>query len=103
MPQYEYELIVLCDPAGTEGEKKITTGDMEKMMTQLGKQGFRFVGLRQGVRSNSSFHYPLAVMERTIDKAAEVDDPDLRAANDDAPIAERPAYEWDEWEKKKRT
>lgn len=102
MPQYEYELIVLCDP-DQEGEKKITTGDMEKMMTQLGKQGFRFVGLRQGVRSNASFHYPLAVMERTIDKAAEVDDPDLRAANDGAPIAERPAYEWDEWEKKKRT
>ena len=100
MPQYEYEILVLTKT--DDKDEKFTTGDIEKALNKFGKQGFSLAGIRQGVYSGGAFHYPLAILERKLDKEAVVDDA-AREEDDNAPSSERPAYEWDEWEQKKRT
>jgi len=60
--QYEYKLVPLC------GDKQgVQTSVFEKLLNALGDQGFRLVAIRQGIEDGGGlFHYPLAIMERSV-------------------------------------
>lgn len=98
--EYEYEIVVLDKTEDDPETVKLTT--IEDRLNRLAKQGYRLVAVKPGVQGGGSYRYTLGIMERRFDPDAQEDGDDKSAqtADDDQPLHGRPAYEWDDWEKK---